>query len=158
MHLFNQTYQDNYEAIYRFATKMVGDENDASDIVQDSFIQLYSKLEQGKSIDNRRSWLFRVVNNRCIDIFRRKKTVALDSDTPITDDTHSTDERHALVRQAVATLKKQDRSLVTLYSENLSYKEIADITGIRLSSVGKLLSRALSKLETELKKKKYDLY
>ena len=48
--------------------------------------------------------------------------------------------------------------LVVLYSEGLSYKEIAKASGVRFSSIGKMLSRILKKLETELKSHRYDLF
>jgi DNA-directed RNA polymerase specialized sigma24 family protein len=44
--------------------------------------------------------------------------------------------------------------LLTLYSEDFSYKEIAEITGIKFSSVGKTLARALKKLQNEIETKK----
>jgi len=55
-------------------------------------------------------------------------------------------------------LTKDESVLAILYSEGCSYKEIAEITGIRLTSVGKTLSRTLMKLGNELKKMKYELY
>lgn len=137
---------------------MIGNTPDASDIVQESFISLYSKLKKGEVIKNRKSWLFRVANNRCIDHFRTNKSEDLERDILISSDSNNMDEKYQIVREAVAILKERDKTLVTLYSENLSYKEISDVTGIKFSSVGKLLSRALAELEKELKNKSYELY
>lgn len=158
MNLFNKTYNENYKAIYRYALKMIGNDSYASDIVQESFILLYTKLKKGEVITNRKSWLFKVANNKCIDHFRAHKSEKLESDIVIASESYDNNEKHQIIRDAIDKLKKRDKILVTLYSENLSYKEISDVTGIKFSSVGKLLSRALAKLEKELKNKSYELY
>ena len=59
---------------------------------------------------------------------------------------------------AMVHLKPQEKVLVVSYSEGLSYKEIANLTGIKFNSIGKTLSRALKKLEKEMKKEKYGLH
>jgi len=55
-------------------------------------------------------------------------------------------------------LKPQERFLVILYSEGLSYKEMAEVTEMKYSSVGKTLSRTLKKIEKELKYQYDELY
>ena len=62
-----------------------------------------------------------------------------------------------MVQAALSSLNPHERALMVLYSEGMSYKEIAESTGMRFSSVGKTLSRTLEKLENELKKQKYEL-
>jgi RNA polymerase sigma-70 factor (ECF subfamily) len=59
---------------------------------------------------------------------------------------------------ALVKLKPRDRMLAVLYSEGLSYKEMAEATGIRFASVGKLLSRTLEKIEMNFKDQGYELY
>ena len=68
------------------------------------------------------------------------------------------EQRITMVHAALSVLNPHERALMVLYSEGMSYKEIAESSGMRFSSVGKTLSRTLEKLENELKKQKYELY
>jgi DNA-directed RNA polymerase specialized sigma24 family protein len=59
---------------------------------------------------------------------------------------------------AISKLKPQEKILAAFYSEGLSYKELAEVTGIRYSSMGKVISRTLKKIEKELRNQHYELY
>lgn len=55
-------------------------------------------------------------------------------------------------------LQPTERALLLLYCEDFSYKEIAESTGIRFTSVGKTLARTLAKMEKILKQQDYEMY
>ena len=161
MKQFDQIYKDNYRLIFNVVQKMVPDRDDASDLVQEVFINLYQSLEKAAIIEYPRSWLYKVTVNKCIDFSRkqhRHEKIELFSNLKDEDNSLEIDEKQTIVRIALTKLKKDESVLAILYSEGLSYKEIAEITGIRFSSVGKTLSRTLTKLGIELKKLRYDLY
>ncbi len=161
MNQFNQLYNNYYKCLFNVALKMIPDREEASDIVQEVFIHLYEKLENGTCIEYPRSWLYKVTVNKCIDFIKKRRphdkvesAVYLRSD----ENGLERDEKQAVVKLALDKLKTDERVLAILYSEGLSYKEMAEVTGMRFSSVGKTLSRTLSKLGDELKKLQYDLY
>lgn len=140
---------------------MVPDREEATDIVQEVFIHLYEKLENGSNIEYPRSWLYKVTVNKCIDFIKKKRThekVEMAVHLKTDENKLEGDEKQAVVKLALDKLKPDERALAVLYSEGLSYKEMAEATGIRFSSVGKTLSRTLNKLGDELIKLKYDLY
>jgi RNA polymerase sigma-70 factor (ECF subfamily) len=140
---------------------MVPDREDASDLVQEVFINLYQNLEKEAVIEYPRSWLYKVTVNKCIDFTRKQhkhEKIELFSQLKEEDNSLEINEKQTIIRLALSKLKKDESVLAILYSEGLSYKEIAEISGIRFSSVGKTLSRALTKLGIELKKLKYELY
>jgi len=145
----------------RVARKMVGDRDVVYDIVQEIFIDLFDKLNNGYVVNHPKSWLCKATANRCVDSLRKQKRFEnIESLGEYKAEQELTDNQelsHA-VSLAILKLKPQERILVTLYSEGLSYKEIADATGTKFSSIGKMLSRALKKIETELKNKKHELY
>src|SRR5207248_5929099 len=63
--------------LYNFCLRMLGQTEDAADVAQETFVQLYSHLAR---LDERAPiapWLFRVARNRCIDVIRRRRTVPL---------------------------------------------------------------------------------
>jgi len=141
--------------------KMVPDLDDASDLVQEVFINLYQSIERKVVIEHPRSWLYKVTIHKCIDFTRKRnrhEPIELCSQLKEDDASLESENKQAIVRIALKRLTKDESVLAILYSEGCSYKEIAEITGIRMTSVGKTLSRTLMKLGNELKKMKYELY
>jgi RNA polymerase sigma-70 factor, ECF subfamily len=158
---FDKIYHDNYRLIFNVVHKMVPDKDDALDLVQEVFINLYQNLGKAAVIEHPRSWLYKVSVNRCIDYTKKHQKYAkieLFNNLKDEDNSLETVENQNIIRLALSRLNKDESVLAVLYSEGLSYKEIAEITGIRFSSVGKTLSRTLTKLGNELKKYQHELY
>jgi RNA polymerase sigma-70 factor, ECF subfamily len=158
---FENIYNGNYNKLFRVAMKMVGNRDSARDIVHDVFVQYYDRENEGHLILYPSSWLYRVVINKCIDFLKHatKFQTIMPSDNERSDDPDDMKEqRISMVQAALSVLNPHERALMVLYSEGMSYKEIAESSSIRFSSVGKTLSRTLAKLENELKKQKYELY
>ena len=63
--------------LYNFCLRMLGSPDDAADVAQETFVQLYSHLERLDAREPLAPWLFRVARNRCIDLIRRRRTVPL---------------------------------------------------------------------------------
>lgn len=160
MDQFDKIYKDNYRLIYNVVRKMVSDKDDTLDLIQEVFIKLYQSLEKKVIIEHPVSWLYKVTINKCIDYTKKhQRHEKIELFTQIEEDCSAEpDEKQAVIRVAMSRLKEEEQMLAVLYSEGLSYKEIAEITGIRFTSVGKTLSRTLEKLGNELKNLKYDLY
>lgn len=161
MSAFEEIYTENYKTMYRVATRMVGDCEDVSDIIQEIFIDFFNKTNNGIIIQHPKSWLFRATINKCIDNRRnRKRFQNLDSLDEYKSEAGIVEnqEMKDAISHAISKLNSQEKILATFYSEGLSYKEIAEVTGIKFSSIGKTLSRTLKKMEKELKNQRYDLY
>lgn len=159
MKTFEEIYAENYTRLYRLAHRMLDDAAGASDVVQDVFMALYERmLIQAPLYMN--TWLYRAVINKSLDQIRRKGRFSdLNAAAHCQEEgPGDTAERNHLVQNAMALLAPSDRALLILYSEGFSYKEIAECTGIRFTSVGKTLSRALDKMEKELKKQGYEMH
>lgn len=159
MEHFKDTYQENYHRLHRLAGKMTCDEAAAHDIVQDVFVGYYHQTTRGSTIMFPLRWLMRATINKCIDFnrYRQKhRDVEILSAQKVEEQSASADSE--LLKLALSRLKKAERTLLTLYSEGYSYREISEYTGIRFSSVGKSLSRALTKLKETLKSLGYEMY
>jgi len=161
LNTFDEIYADNYKTMFRVAKKMVGNCDDASDIVQDVFIYLFDKLNRGSQVHHPKSWLYRATTNKCYDNLRRQtrfQTLETLCDLKNEDENMETQEMKAAINFVLSKLNPQEKVLAVLYSEGLSYKELAETTGIKFTSIGKMLSRTLKKLEREFKDQHYELY
>lgn len=161
MDQFDKIYNDNYRLIFNVVHKMVPDPEDVSDLVQEVFINLYQSMKKEVVIEHPRSWLYKVTLNKCIDFSKKRpkhEKIEMFSQLKDEDNPLEGNEKQAVIRLALTRLTKEESMLAILYSEGCSYKEMAEITGIGFTSVGKTLSRTLTKLGNELKKMKYELY
>ncbi len=139
---------------YRVAYRLLGNEADALDAVQDGFVKVLTHLAGFQGRSSFRTWLLRVVSNAALDLGRqraRREMVSLDGVGPnqrdewepvLLDDPGQGMHRQDLRRQlnaALAKLPPAMRQTFVLYAEaDLSYREIAETLGI---SIGTVMSR-----------------
>ena len=152
------------QAAFRVAHRLLGNEADALDAVQEGFIKALTHLEgfQGRSAF--KTWLLRVVSNAALDLGRsrgRREVVRLDAVSgPIHSQLLRPDESdQALQREelglqladALATLTPIQRQTFVLYADaELSYREVAEATGASLGTVMSRLFYARQKLRAYL--------
>ena len=116
---FDKIYNDNYRLIFNVVQKMVPDRDDASDLVQEVFINLYQSLENSAVIEYPRSWLYKVTVNRCIDFTKKKpkhEKIELFNNLKEEDISLEMNEKQAIIRLAMTKLKKDESVLAILYS------------------------------------------
>ena len=130
-------------------------------MVQETFISYFNNLKKKKTISYPKTWLYRVTLNKCFDILKQQKMIGLSNISDSYADTNNNETnqlRKIIINDALSKLKSKNKLLVLLYSEGLSYKEMSELTDIKLSSIGKTLSRTLSTLKNELKDKEDELF
>ena len=147
-----------------YARRLLGDFAQAEDIVQEAFMKLHIQFQK---VLTPQPWLYRTVHNLAVDHQRRANRIVLigdgkDEDAPVNDAADSQpmpDEQIArwegigLVRLVLETLDARSRELIRLrFNEDLSYKEIAERTGLKVGHVGYLLHHALKAMAVELQK------
>jgi RNA polymerase sigma factor (sigma-70 family) len=147
-----------------YARRLLGDFGVAEDVVQDAFMKLHSQFHQ---VRTPQPWLYRAVHNLAVDHQRRANRIVLVDDrkpddapaTDIADAQPMPDEQIArwegigLVRLVLETLDARSRELIRLrFEEDLSYKEIAERTGLTVGNVGYILHHALKAMALELEK------
>ena len=148
---FKDTYNTYYKLVYRLAYKFLGDHDNAADITQDVFLHLYNQLKLKREIYNIKAWLYKVTSNLCMTFLNKNKRITIQEyKNPVADEVDN--EKNIEVVEALKKMNKRDRILLTLYSEDISYKKLAEITGIKFTSIGKTLSRALKKLKHEMER------
>lgn len=165
MEQFNDIYKQHYTSIYRLVSKFRVNSHEAEDIVQDVFVKLYLQFNSGNQVQYPKTWLYKVAVNVCINtVNRRKETEALESISHLEygmsnslESDIDQNEQEEIIRNALMRLKEQERLVVILYSEGLSYKEIAEVSGVKFTSISQNLSRALEKLRPLLKNHYYEM-
>ncbi|PYP33942.1 MAG: RNA polymerase subunit sigma-70 [Gemmatimonadetes bacterium] len=140
-----------YESgLLRFATRVLGSRDAAADAVAESLVRAYRHLASCRDPTRLRTWLYRIVANRCKSHLARRATgdVSLDDVPPIADpaDNEAALERVqqlAVVEQALATLSSEKREAFVLkHVEGMSYQEMAAVTGERIPTLKMRVHRA----------------
>ena len=140
-----------YESgLLRFATRVLGGRDAAADAVAESLVRAYRHLASCRDPTRLRTWLYRIVANRCKSHLARRATgdVSLDDVPPIADpaDNEAALERVqqlAVVEQALATLSSEKREAFVLkHVEGMSYQEMAAVTGERIPTLKMRVHRA----------------
>jgi RNA polymerase sigma factor (sigma-70 family) len=150
-HTAQELFRQHGAAVYRFAVALLRHHQDAEDVVQETFLKLLRHLGAGGSTENIHGWLFTVAAHALRDRQRRRlRWMPWDPDhDACVEPPRLPDEdgRIATLRNALQRLPARDRLLLALRSQGLSYRDIAGAAGIRLSSVGRLLARAVERCE-----------
>ncbi|MDR3374057.1 MAG: RNA polymerase sigma factor [Ancalomicrobiaceae bacterium] len=150
---------------YGLALRMLGNPADADDVVQDSFLKVWThrhRWEFGRAKFS--TWLYRVITNRCIDLHRMPRMGDIDETPEIADarDDVLTELHRAnvtsLLEAAMARLPDQQRiALVLSYHETMSNPEIAEAMGTTVTAVESLLKRGRQHLRKLLDGAKEDI-
>lgn len=157
---FERAYYEHYRTLWAIAVKMLGDEPAAEDVLQDVFTAYYQQSREDGRIRNPKSWLVRATVHKCSDVIAyRSRYVEIEqvSNTVSEDDALAKKLQLSDLQKILAQLSDKERQLAVLYSEGFSYREIADITQMRFTSVGKTLSRIMNKLYDILKSMNYEM-
>lgn len=154
-------FQGEFHVAYRVAFRLLGNEQDALDAVQDGFLKAVRHLGEFDGRSGFRTWLLRVVSNAALDLGRRRRrrpTLSLDGEEAvggIDDDParglHRDDQRAALDR-ALGQLSPAIRATFVLFAEaGLTYKEIAESQNVPVGTVMSRIHFARQKLQVTLK-------
>lgn len=157
---FNELVTRTYDRAYGVALNMMRSQADARDIAQEAFIRVQRGLPDFQGQAKFTTWLYRVVVNLCLDHLRHRtrwKKQELDSLDRFAhsrrspeQDTSDTEVAKAL-QAGLAELSEIHRATFLLYEvENLSYEEIAKVTGVRVGTVMSRLFYARKKMRDYL--------
>lgn len=149
------------DKLYRFALKLLGNDLDAEDVVQEVFVKVWQKSDVLEEIDNKQAWCMTVTRNLSIDKIRSRKAVMSGSvedyhfisDRSATPDVVTEDKENlSIVMKTLDNLPEHQKEIIHLRDvEGYTYKEIADITGYTEDQVKVNLFRARQKLKHELR-------
>lgn len=148
------------EPVYFYLLVVLSNPEEAEDITQDAFLQLYKTLRSGQTIQQVRFWLFRVAHNLALNRLRQRDvrsiTQTWDEIAEQLPDPAPSPEQAAIAREefrrihaAFALLSPQEKQCLQLRVEGFRYREIAEILSISLPSVAEYVRRAIQKLSAK---------
>ena len=158
-----QIYKLYYKAMYNTSLRIVNDTMEAEDVMQESFLSAFEKIETYSGTVSFGAWLKKIVINRSLDALNKKKAIFedIESHTGIKDESNDdfvrneeVDVRVEEVKEAIERLPDGYRIILSLYLlEGYDHDEIAEILSISSSTSRSQLSRAKQKLISELRRK-----
>ncbi|MBX7164911.1 MAG: sigma-70 family RNA polymerase sigma factor [Pirellulales bacterium] len=156
-----ERYQDR---LYNTLVHLVGSAEDARDVAQDAFVQAFVKLETFRQNSQFYTWLYRIAFNLAMTRRRRPGVVTSIEqvrdaagiepvdDCPAPSERIEGRERDAQVREALARLSEEHRTVIVLREiDGLDYEAIAEVLEVPVGTVRSRLHRARLELRDQLK-------
>ena len=150
------------QTAYRLAFRMLGDEDEARDVVQDSFIRIWEKIKTYNEKEKFTNWMYRIVSNRAIDSIRAMKRRPVISIEKLIPDTLGTGEngidvalenREAgeLIKAFTRGLPEKQQLVFSLRDlQGLSPQEVQDISGMTETAIKSNLYHARKTIREKL--------
>ena len=155
---FEELVRRYQRPITSYVFRMLGNYESSLDVTQEVFIKVYNSLEKYSSEYKFSTWLYRIAHNAAIDHMRRNPVTALsieaenadgtfqlqiESGRPSPEQEHERSEWRVEIDSVVKCLPSSYCDLIVLrHSRDLSYDEIAEVTGLPLGTVKNRLFRA----------------
>lgn len=151
-----KAYEDFADAIFRHCYFRMSDKEKAKDLMQETFIKVWEyTIVNNNTVYNMRAFLYKTANNLIIDEYRKKKSLSLetlreDGFEPVSTD-HENMELAISTKEVLKFIGELDpkyREVVVMrYVDDLSPKEIAEITGENKNNISVRINRGVQKLK-----------
>jgi len=150
------------QAAFSFAFKMMGDEDDARDVVQESFINIWQKINTYDIKRSFKSWLYKIIYNKSIDALRAKKRRTggaleniidelVDKASQRPDIRLENNEAAMLIRMMTEELPEKQKLIFTLRDlQGLSVEETTEISGMSEEVIKSNLYHARKSIRLQL--------
>lgn len=162
---FRSLVERHIDRAYGLALRILGNGADAEDVVQDTFLKVWThrgRWEGGRAKFS--TWLYRVVMNRCIDLRRQPRGEDVEAVAePVDNKPDAVTEIHrhevsGMLEEAMAKVPEQQRyALILSYHQELSNSEIAEVMDTTVPAVESLLKRGRQRLRELLRRAEGDI-
>jgi len=163
---FEELVRRYQRPIAAYVYRMIGDYDSALDLTQEVFIKVYNSLHRYRSEFKFSTWIYKIAHNAAIDHLRRhavreqaltngfdteRREVSLESRRLTPEQESERNEKRSEIESVVQLLPAAYRELIVLrHSQDLSYDEIAEVTGLPLGTVKNRLFRAREAMRDHL--------
>jgi|JI6StandDraft_1071083.scaffolds.fasta_scaffold53233_2 RNA polymerase sigma factor (sigma-70 family) len=152
---FLAAIEQNQQKLLRVCSVYAEDEDDKKDLFQESLIHIWQSMPSFEAKSSLSTWMFRVTLNVCLRLQsqekkKRNRFLKMDSIsfTHLAQEDIDPEEQERLIklRNCIKKLDDADKAIITLYLEELPYREIAVVTGLSENHVAVKLKRIKNKL------------
>ena len=148
-------YRQTSSAVYAYALSILKNSSSAEDVMQDTFVSIAQNAAAYSSQGKPMAWIMTITRNTAYMKLQKSdnKNLSLEdyTETDSGQDEYSASDRKIMLKMAMNVLTKEERQIVTLHAvSGLKHREIADITGLPLSTVLTKYKRALEKMKKVL--------
>jgi RNA polymerase sigma factor (sigma-70 family) len=166
--VFNTEFMPHINSMYNFAYRLTFDEDDAKDLVQDTYLKAYRFIDSFQQGTNAKAWLFRILKNSFINDYRKKSKEPSKVDYQEVETYYNSDEVDRQITPDLRVESLQDmigdeisnalnaldidfRTVIILCDlEGFKYDEMAKILDIPIGTVRSRLHRARNLLKEKL--------
>ena len=149
----NELFKLYANAMYNICRRMMGDEDDAKDVLQDAFIHVFTKINGLRDANMFSAWIKRIVVNHCINALKKKNMIVNDiddeGDIPEAEQEDGAQIKYEArkVLSAIDKISEGCKTVLNLYLfDGYDHKEIAQILNISESASKAQYSKARSKV------------
>jgi RNA polymerase sigma-70 factor (ECF subfamily) len=168
--IFEQEFLPHIHSIYNFAYRITFDEDDAKDLVQETYLKSFRFIDSFEQGTNAKAWLFRILKNSFINEFRKKNKEPVKIDYQEVEAFYNSDEVNHMITSnlqveavkemigdevsiALNSLEVDFRTVIILCDiEGFSYEEMALILDVPIGTIRSRLHRARNLLREKLRK------
>ena len=152
---FLKTIHDYQKIIYKICRVYRDSREDQEDLFQEIVYQLWKSYPAFKRESKVSSWIYRIALNTAIAIYRKSK-LSIEYYEEFPEHIHPSDEKIVSENEerlfwALRKLNDSEKAIISLYLEDFSYQEIAEIAGLSETNIGVRLNRIKNKLKEILK-------
>ena len=163
---FRLLVERHSRSVFRLAYRLTGHEQDAEDVVQETFLRAYKQLQSFESRASFGTWLYRIAANYSLDLIRSRKrhqeqrsaeddesdaVMAIPATAPGPDRMAYSAQLEERISAALAALTEQERAaFVMRHFEGFSIEEIGSTLGLGISAAKHSIFRAVQKLRKTL--------
>ncbi len=156
--IFLNALEEHQHKLLRICSVYAKDEDDTKDLFQEVLVNIWKSMPSFKENSAIGTWMYRITLNVCLrlktkEIRKQKKLLRLDSrainiyKTDTSDDGQNIQhEQLVQLRNCIKKLNEADKAVITLYLEELPYKEISSITGLTENNIAVKIKRIKKKL------------
>jgi len=164
---FVETMNEHRAKIFRTCRAYADDDDDAKDLLQECSVNIWMNMEKFRGESSISTWIFRIAVNTCLmhirkekkskEIFQRQESIPdteyADRGEPIPEEEQQLEMLHTCIHK----LPETDRLICAMLLEDLSYKEIAEATGLTLNHVGVKINRIKKTLTEKMEERQYGI-
>lgn len=160
---FSEIYSVYKDRIYRICYGYIYEKEQVDDLFQEIMINIWNSMERFRGYSGIGTWVYKVAVNTALLYNKKNKfysklnfsvpEIVIDNEP---EDYKVREEKLRMLAQCISKLNKNDRIIISLILEELTYEQVSEITGITAGNVGVKVNRIKKKLFNMFKEMNYE--